>query len=104
MNGDDAPRVLEAYDARDPKDYPYRGWPPLMDWIRDHGADPVDVIRLQVLVIDGPLVRFTEVIRGWHGGLSGVKDRTGHLVLETQRRDVLLRRMPPERAGRWLSA
>ena len=81
-------RVLHIFDAHETPEY--RAWPPMMDWIRRHGADPDRVRRVEVLLLDCPLVRLFEA----------VVDEDGHYVIEGDEwaettRDVLLREDPP---------
>jgi hypothetical protein len=62
----------------------------MMDWIRRHGADPDRVRRVEVLLLDCPLVRLFEA----------VVDEDGRYVIEgdawaVTTRDVLLREDPP---------
>lgn len=92
----DDPQVLRVIDAHEPTDRPYRGWPPLMDWIREHGADPNDVRRIEVMLLDAPLVRFHELVRGPDGQIQAVRIPGNGLEIAVTARDVPLRRMPPE--------
>jgi hypothetical protein len=95
----DQVEVLRVFDVNDAHTRAlYVAWPPLMDWIREHGAEPRNVRRVEVLVFDCPLVRFTEVVRVEDGRVQADRSPDGDgWIIRTVTRDRLLRRMPPER-------
>jgi hypothetical protein len=92
----DTGEVRQVFNAHDKAFAPYLGWPPLTDWIRAHGADPCDVYRAEIIVLDTALVRFYTYDRDEHGSLYVAPGSDPPEAATRPPYDVLLRRDPPE--------
>lgn len=91
--------LVLAHDASDQKPGQIE---PVSAWLRDHGLNPYDIYRIEVHVIDVPLLRIFEFLRNEDGKLYCPLDHEhewahpdGCTAARRDPYDVLLKSNPP---------
>lgn len=92
--------MVEVLDVHDPEYWlpASGGWPhaELVSWLAEHGIEANDVFRVELHLIDAPVVRAFGIARGEDGQPYLVPGDDGELeIAKAPPRDTLMRHRPP---------